>query len=94
MKTEHEDEGCSRQTADQFRTDLDDLAQTRARRQAFIGFALDFAGMAANAFAGILGEMVPAHENSPLGKSSTQHGINPNGIWTANKKIKFQDLVQ
>jgi hypothetical protein len=36
MKTEHEDEGCSRQTADHFRADLDDLAQTRAGRQIFI----------------------------------------------------------
>jgi hypothetical protein len=85
MKAEHEDERGSRQTADQFRADLDNLAQTRARRQVFIGFALDFAGMAANAFAGILGEMVPAHENSPLSKGSSQHGKNPNGIWAANK---------
>jgi hypothetical protein len=35
-------------------------------RQFLIGFTLDFTGMTANAFAGILGEMVPAHENSPL----------------------------
>ena len=79
MKAEHEDEGGSRQAADQFRADLDDLAQTRPRRQAFIGFALDFAGVAANAFAGILGKMVPAHDNSPLGKNSIQHGMSPGG---------------
>lgn len=74
MKAEHEDEGGSRQTTNQFRTDIDYLTQTRASRQVLIGFALDFAGMATNAFAGILGKMVPAHENSPLGKSSIKMG--------------------
>jgi len=90
MKAEHEDEGGSRQAADQFRADLNDLAQTWALRQAFIGFALDFAGMATNAFAGILGKMVPAHENSPLGKSSTQHGMSPLGTWIATMQFSYQ----
>ena len=82
VKAEHEDEGGSRQTPDQFRPDILYLTQTRASRQVRLGFALDLAGMAANAFAGILGKMVPAHENSPLGKSSTRHGMSPHGTCT------------
>lgn len=66
MKTKHKDEGGSWQATNHLRTDFDDLAQTGARWQALVGFALDFTGMTANAFAGILGEMVPAHDNSPL----------------------------
>jgi hypothetical protein len=97
MKTEHEDESGSWQATDQFRADLDDLAQTGARRQALIGLALDLAGMAANAFAGILGEMVPAHESSPLGKNSTRHGISPQGTWVILLQVSYQgrfvDLV-
>ena len=68
MKAEHKDKSGARQAADQFWANLDDLAQTGAGGQAFIGLALDLAGMATDAFAGILGEMVPAHDNSPLAK--------------------------
>jgi hypothetical protein len=93
MKAEHEDEGGSRQSADQFRADLDDLAQTGARRQALIGFALDLTGMAADAFAGILGEMVPAHENSPLGKSSTRHKMSPHGTRAPSLQVPYQSRL-
>jgi hypothetical protein len=46
--------------------------------------------MAANAFAGILGEMVPAHEKSPLGKSSIRLRISPQGTCAPELQVPYQ----
>jgi hypothetical protein len=68
MKAEGEDKGDPWQIADHFWADFNDLTQTGAQGQFFIGFALNLAGVTAYALTGILGEMVPAHELSPLVK--------------------------
>ena len=61
MVAGHENVGSPRQVADEFGPDLHDMARLGADRQVFIGFAGHFAGEAADAFAGILKELVVTH---------------------------------
>jgi hypothetical protein len=65
VKTGHEDVRSTGYIVDQLRTYLDNLAEPGADRQRFIGFALNFTGMAADAFFGILNQVVFTHSYPP-----------------------------
>jgi hypothetical protein len=61
MKTRHKCEGGAGQAADKFGADGDNLTQLRSRRKRFIALTGHLAGKAADAFLGILKEIVTAH---------------------------------
>jgi hypothetical protein len=61
MKTGHENKGYLGQPPDEFRTDLDDLAEFGSFGKILIGLALDFTGMTANAFFGVLVQIIFTH---------------------------------
>jgi hypothetical protein len=54
MKAGHKNIRGTGKTTDHLRPDLDDLAQSGSDRQVLVGFALNFAGMASDAFLGVL----------------------------------------
>jgi hypothetical protein len=66
MVTGHENKGHFRQPVDHFRTYLDNLAGLGAPWQIFIGFALDFTGMAPNTGSGILEQIIFTHSTPPV----------------------------
>jgi hypothetical protein len=65
VKTRHKNKSGPGQTIDELRTHLDDLARSRPCGQVLIGFALDFASAASDAFFGILKQIVLTHAFPP-----------------------------
>ena len=61
MEAGHKNVGGSRQAADHFRADLNDLTQPGTDRQIFVCFALHLTRMASDALFGVLKQIVFAH---------------------------------
>jgi hypothetical protein len=79
VKAGHEYVGGTGEATDHLGSYLDDLTQSWSDRQVFVGFTLNFTGMASDTLLGVLKQIVFAHSPHILLNARGASGRGPNG---------------